>query len=175
MEGRPDHSFDDLDRRFQERRFQMASVGMAFHVRTFWVGCAASLVFAGAAEAQDPMKVGTGIYSLVFENERVRVCDIKFDPGEKIAPHSHPDHFVYVLSAGTLEVEKPDGSKTLLESAPGQVLWIPAETHWATNVGKTEFHAIVVELKEGAKPTAAPAKPAQAATPVKKEKAAGDR
>jgi len=32
----------------------------------------------------------------------------------------------------------------------GQVLWIPAETHWAENGGETEIHALVTELKEPA-------------------------
>lgn len=98
--------------------------------------------------AQDPIEVGKGIYSLVFENERVRVCDIKFAAGAKIAQHSHPDHFVYVLSGGELKLSKPDGSTVDFKATPGQVSWIPAETHSAVNVGKTEVHAIVVELKE---------------------------
>ena len=104
----------------------------------------------GTAWAQDPVKVAPDIYTLVFENERVRVCDINFEPGEKIEPHSHPDHFLYILSAGTLKISKPDGTTSDFTGTPGQVVWIPAEKHWAENVGKTPVHALVVELKEPA-------------------------
>lgn len=107
-----------------------------------------SVAAVGAAWAQDPVKVAPNIYTLLFENERVRVCDIKFEAGEKIVSHSHPDHFLYVMSAGTLKISHPDGTSAEFAGTPGQVAWIPAETHWAENVGKTEFHAIVVELKE---------------------------
>ncbi len=134
---------------------------------------AASLffAFAGAAMAQDPLKVGAGVYTLAFENERTRVCDIQFEPGEKVATHSHPDHMVYVLSAGTLEISKPDGSKSVVEATPGQILWIPAETHWAQNVGKTTLHAIVVEFKE--KPAAAAASTGKATKEAKTKSTEG--
>ena len=48
----------------------------------------------------------------------------------------------------------------------GQVLWIPAETHWAENTGKTKVRLLVNELKEPM--TATPATPATPAMPKKK-------
>jgi len=53
------------------------------------------------AAAQDPLKVAPPeIYKLVYENDRVRVMEVTLPPGGKIAKHSHPDHYVYVLGAG---------------------------------------------------------------------------
>ena len=69
------------------------------------VGLAVRLAFA-----QDPMQVGPNIYKLLFENERVRVFEVRFKPGERIAMHSHPDHVVYVLDDGKLKLSSPDGS-----------------------------------------------------------------
>lgn len=116
------------------------------------------LLLPDAAPAQDPVKVGPNIYKQVFENERVRVCDVKFKPGDKIAQHSHPDHFIYVLDPGKLRISKPDGTSSEADFQVGQVVWIAAETHWAENIGSTEVHALVVELKEPARVKPAPKK-----------------
>jgi len=117
-----------------------------------------SLLQPRTAAAQDPVKVAPDIYKQVFENERVRVCDVKFKPGDKIAKHSHPDHFIYVLEQGKVKISKPDGSSSDNDFQVGQVVWIPAETHWAENVGSTEVHALIVELKEPARVKPAPKK-----------------
>jgi quercetin dioxygenase-like cupin family protein len=100
------------------------------------------------ALAQDPMQVGPNIYKLLFENERVRVFEVRFKPGERIALHSHPDHVVYVLDDGKLKLSYPDGKAVEVVLKAGQTLWIPAETHAAENVGSTDAHSLVVELKE---------------------------
>ena len=60
--------------------------------------------------AQDPMQVGPNIYKLLFENERVRVFEVRFKPGERIAMHAHPDHVVYMLDDGKLKLSSPDGA-----------------------------------------------------------------
>ena len=102
------------------------------------------------AQAQDPLQVAPSMYKLVFENERIRVMQVIFKPGEKIAPHSHPDHYVYALSAGKLKITKADNTSTEAEVKVGDVMWIPAEKHWAENTGTTEVKLLVTELKEPA-------------------------
>jgi beta-alanine degradation protein BauB len=102
------------------------------------------------ALAQDPMQVGPHIYKLLFENDRVRVFEVRFKPGEKIALHAHPDHVVYVLGDGKLQLSSPEGKVVEVVLKAGQTLWIPAETHAAENVGSTDAHSLVVELKESA-------------------------
>lgn len=100
--------------------------------------------------AQDPLEVGADIYSLKFENERVRVMEINFAPGAKIAMHSHPDHMVYVLTDGKLVLTHPDGTTADFEAKAGDVVWINAESHSAENVGTTEVKGVVIEFKEPA-------------------------
>jgi quercetin dioxygenase-like cupin family protein len=99
--------------------------------------------------AQDPISVAPDMYRVLFENERVRVMEVTFQLGQSIPPHSHPDHYVYVVEGGTLKLSKPDGSSADITVEAGQVLWIPAETHWAENIGSTVICLIVNELKEG--------------------------
>ena len=48
------------------------------------------LLFAGSALAQDPAKVDSNHYKVVFENEDVRVLRIPYGPGEKSVMHYHP-------------------------------------------------------------------------------------
>jgi quercetin dioxygenase-like cupin family protein len=106
-----------------------------------------SSMAAASARAQDPLKVAPTMYKLLFENERVRVMEVTFKPGERIAPHAHPDHFVYVAAGGSLTITA--GEKTMdAELKPGQVIWIAAESHWAVNNGKTDVRLVVTELKE---------------------------
>jgi quercetin dioxygenase-like cupin family protein len=89
------------------------------------------------------------MYKLLFENDRVRVMEVTFKPGERIAEHSHPDHFAYVVTGGKLKITA--GEKTTeADLTPGQVLWIAAEKHWAVNVGSTEVRLMVTELKDSA-------------------------
>ena len=102
------------------------------------------------ALAQDPLQVAPTMYKLVFENDRVRVLEVTLKAGEKIARHSHPDHFGYVLGAGKLKISKPDGTSIEPELKTGEVVWIAAETHEGENMGETELRVLVVELKEPA-------------------------
>jgi quercetin dioxygenase-like cupin family protein len=102
------------------------------------------------AMAQDPTKVGPEVYKSVFENERIRVNEITFKPAAKIAMHQHPDHVVYWLSGGTLRIFSPDGKHMDVTAKAGEVVWLPATTHSAENIGATEIRAVQVELKEPA-------------------------
>jgi quercetin dioxygenase-like cupin family protein len=85
---------------------------------------------------------------VLLENERVRVLDVRVGVGQKQAMHTHPDHLVYPLSAYRIKHIAADGSTLVGERRPGEVVWIPAESHAGENVGETEIHVLIVELKE---------------------------
>ena len=126
-------------------------------ISRWWVFVAAvlSIIVVRNATAQDPLKVAPDTYKLVFENERVRVIEVVIAAGAKTEKHSHPDHFGYVLSAGKLKISRAAGDPTDADLKVGQILWIPAETHWGENTGETEIRILVTELKEPAKKTKA--------------------
>ena len=84
---------------------------------------------------------------ILLENERVRVLDVRVAAGQKQQMHSHPDHLVYPLSAYRIRHIAEDGSTSISEREPGEVVWIPAESHAGENVGETECHVLIVELK----------------------------
>ncbi|RPI83777.1 MAG: cytoplasmic protein [Chloroflexi bacterium] len=96
----------------------------------------------------DPAIVALDVYTLLLENDRVRVFDVVFKPGQQAVMHGHPDHVVYVLADYTLKPSMPDSSSQEVSLQAGQVLWIGAGPHAAQNIGTTEGHSLVIELKE---------------------------
>lgn len=117
----------------------------------------------GTLFAEDPLKAAPTMYKMIYENDRVRVLEVTFKPGEKIASHSHPDHYVYVLQGGMLKITKADGTSIDADLKVGDVVWIPAETHWAESKSAGTIRLLVNELKEQKPAGSAPAK-----TPTKK-------
>ncbi|HUR79441.1 MAG TPA: DUF4440 domain-containing protein [Thermoanaerobaculia bacterium] len=104
--------------------------------------------------AQDAAKVGPDVYKCIFENEKVRVCEVTFKPGASVAMHSHPQHLVYVMSSGKLHIMPAGKAPVDVDFKPGMAVWSDAETHSAVNQGKTELRGLVVELKEAQDPVA---------------------
>ena len=100
-----------------------------------------------AGDYPDPYEVGGQYYTLLLENEQVRVSDIKFKPGDKMAMHSHPKHLVYALSSGKIKFEYPDGTTKEVAIEAGQVVWASEESHATENIGGTDMHLLLVELK----------------------------
>jgi quercetin dioxygenase-like cupin family protein len=92
--------------------------------------------------------VASDVYKLVLENDRTRVFDVRFKPGQKAEMHGHPDHVVYVLSDYILNLTGSDGITQEVPLKAGQAFWMNAGPHAAVNIGKTEGHAVVIEFKE---------------------------
>lgn len=100
------------------------------------------------ALAQDPIATGPNIYKMVFENERVRLLEVTFQPGDSIGIHSHPDHAVYTLMPGSLAIYEVGGKPMEITMKAGDAAFLPAQAHSAKNIGKTAMKVLVVELKE---------------------------
>lgn len=105
----------------------------------------ASIAIVGVS--QDPAKVAKSVYHEKLANERVRVFEIVFKPNQAIPLHAHPDHVVYVVTGGTLEIVEKGKKPVRLTGKPGDTFFLPAQIHSAKNVGKTQFKAVVVELR----------------------------
>ena len=102
------------------------------------------------SEAPDLMTAEPEQAKVLLENERIRVLEVRLKAGQAQATHSHPDHLVYPLSAYRIKHIAADGSTSIGERLPGELVWIPAESHAGENVGDTECHVLIVELKEPA-------------------------
>ena len=96
----------------------------------------------------DVLKAAADVYSLLMENERVRVLAIRLKAGEKAPMHDHPgDHVVYVLNDAKMKMTFPDGKSGEFDLKAGQAMWLEAGSHAAENTGTSEVHNLVVELK----------------------------
>ena len=97
--------------------------------------------------ADEAAKVAPNVYKVLFENERVRLLEVRMKPGDESAPHTHPDYLVYALQGGTVKLTDASGESAEVEIQAGDTMWREAEVHSARNIGATEVLAIFVELK----------------------------
>ena len=104
--------------------------------------------FAEGKTYPGPQEGAPNVYKQVFDNEKVRVSEITFKPGEKAAMHTHPwPHVVYILDGGQLTITHPDGTSAVVTAKTGDVFWFGAETHEAVNSGTTTLRGTVTEIK----------------------------
>jgi len=78
----------------------------------------------------------------------VRVLETVSNPGDKEGMHSHPQSVVFVISGGKLRISTPDGKTSDMELKTGDTLWREPVTHAAENIGTTQVHAIIFELRQ---------------------------
>jgi quercetin dioxygenase-like cupin family protein len=111
--------------------------------------------------AQDPVKVDPKHYTVVSENDQVRILKVHYGPHEKSVMHSHPAAVAVFLTDGKSRFTFPDGKTTDNNVKAGDAIYTPAVTHLPEDTGDKPFELILVELKGkgGAAKTAA-AKPA---------------
>ena len=97
--------------------------------------------------AGDATVVAPLVYSVVEENDRVRVLKYSVGPGEATELHSHPDHVAITTSAGKFRFTTPDGDSMEIELEAGQALFLEAGNHRTENFGDSEATGFIVELK----------------------------
>lgn len=97
--------------------------------------------------SSDPVQTDPALYTVLFENERVRVLEYKDKPGDKTSTHRHPDMVMYPLSSYRRRLTT-HGRQVEVDIGAGLVRWVDAEEHSGENIGTTESHALFIELKE---------------------------
>jgi beta-alanine degradation protein BauB len=108
------------------------------------------LAAAQVPASEDPVPRYPGNYKVLVENDRVRVLDFRLRKGDTEEFHSHPAHVLYVLEPFTVRFKLPDGRIVIRQAKAGEVLFSEAVTHSPTNIGSTDAHGILVELKSPA-------------------------
>jgi len=97
----------------------------------------------------DPAVSNPDHYTVVFENDRVRVLEYRDEPGDRTTPHEHPDSVMYTLSSFRRRLHSGDVQRDV-ELSAGTTNWLPAQQHHGENTGDTPTHVLFVELKGGA-------------------------
>lgn len=89
-------------------------------------------------------------YTVLFENDAVRIVDHQLDPGDIEPEHTHAPMLAYFVAGATLMITESDGSASEATIPTGAFLeannlrwW----THALENTGDTRLHTILIELK----------------------------
>lgn len=116
------------------------------------------------AAVQDPVIADPKHYSVLIDNEQVRVLRINYGAKEKSPMHSHPDAIAVFQGDQRARFTLPDGQSLVRDMEAGQVAWMPAEIHAPENLGDKPLRLILVELKGDSR--AAKAAPPASQDPV---------
>lgn len=115
------------------------------------IGAAGVMTSEAQTATGDPVKLSPQYYTVKSENDRVRVLEYRLKPGEKEVMHSHPSYVVYFFGPARLRATGPDGKTSDTSVTEGEVLIRNPLSHTVENVGTTELHALLIELKPEAR------------------------
>ena len=102
-------------------------------------------------EIPDPTFTDPDKYKVILENEYVRVFDYTDAPGDKTKLHHHRKFVLYALSPFKRKLTFENGKSVEREFIGGEVLWNDEQSHIGENVGETNTHVLIVELKDSTK------------------------
>lgn len=102
---------------------------------------------ASPALAQDAVKVAPKTYTVVFENDQVRVLRATLNPGDKVPMHDHPNHVIVPLDTVTTRFGLPDGKSVDAAMKTGEPIWSDATKHAPESTSKQTARVIIIELK----------------------------
>lgn len=94
--------------------------------------------------------------TLLHEDERVKIWELRLEPGEETAPHEHLlDHIIVVVEgdrvAGVPHVRSTGRAAEYIEADVSPGRWFRQKRggiEIARNIGKTPFREILIELKD---------------------------
>jgi len=122
-------------------------------VRLALYGVVVCLCLAPIVSAQDAVKTDPKHYTVVTENDQVRILKVHYGPHEKSIMHSHPATVAVFLTDAKGQFSFPDGKKTPFNVKAGSTQYDAATTHLPENTSDVGMDVIVVELKgHAAKP-----------------------
>ena len=99
------------------------------------------------ATAKDAVTAAPHVYKVVLENDRVRVLEVRGQPGDKTEMHSHPANVAIAITDGKYRFTSPDGRTMEAELKAGQAMYFDAVEHAGEFMGTGEARALLVELK----------------------------
>src|SRR5437660_12507172 len=116
-------------------------------VRLALYGVALCVCFAPILSAQDAAKVDPKHYTVVSENDQVRVLKAHYGPHEKSVMHSHPATVAVFLTDAKGQFNFPGGKTQAFDAKAGESQYGAATVHLPENTGDEAMDVIVVELK----------------------------
>ena len=97
--------------------------------------------------AMDPVKVEAHVISRVLADTLgVKFYELMIKPGDSVGLHSHPDHLVYVIDGGFVELKNKDGLATPTEFKTGMGVVVGPDIHSGKNTGTTTIKMVVADI-----------------------------
>jgi hypothetical protein len=103
------------------------------------------------AASEATMEKGKTAPKVLLENDKVRVFEVRYKPGDEHATiPTSSFRVVRVLSGGTMMRRYADGTTKKIEHTTGEVkINEPSKLHYVTkNIGETDVHLYVVVVKK---------------------------
>jgi len=109
-------------------------------------------------DSLDAVRAARDYHHVLFENERVRVLEVRIKAGRTVPVHTHRwPAAVYVLSTSDF-LRRDENGNLLFDSRragpppaiPGAQWTGPLPPHSVENIGRADIHLISTELKEQA-------------------------
>ena len=114
------------------------------------IGAFLAGMIAAPAMAQDKAAKGVAKFATVMENDKVKVLDVQYKPGdENNTVPSSASRVVYVIKGGTLTRTYADGKTEKVDFKTGDTKFnAPSQTTYTVkNTGKSDVHLHIVQLK----------------------------
>jgi hypothetical protein len=101
---------------------------------------------AGSVYAQDKAKERAPVSKVLLDNNKVRVTETTFKPGD-VSRADRKTRANYIVKGGMLERTSKDGKKTVYERKAGTAVWLEADSDVVKNIGKTTFVVVTFQPK----------------------------
>lgn len=102
------------------------------------------------ADYSDAVTADPDHYSVIAENDAVRVLRATYGAGEQSAMHEHPEHCAVGIKDGTWMMTDADGESMEIAVGARELVCVDAVVHQGMNTGSEAAEAVLVEFKEGA-------------------------
>lgn len=107
-------------------------------------------------DSLDALVAAPDHHKLLFENDHVRVLEVRIGPGQFVPAHTHKWPSLVQVRSESDFIRRDGGGKLLFDSrkaSPPQsasaVMWLdPLPPHSVENVGSSEIYLFTVECKE---------------------------
>ncbi len=95
----------------------------------------------------DAVTAAPHAYRMLLENDRVRVLEYRGGPGTKAEMHSHPDLVAVAIRGGKVRFTSANGQTEDADLGNDEAGFFEATEHMTENVGASDIHMVLIELK----------------------------
>ena len=98
-------------------------------------------------QEKSPTDTDPDKYKIIMENDHVRVYDYKDKPGDITKMHHHDAFVLHALSPFKRRIHFKNGTSVERECKGGETFWSDAQDHIGENIGNTDTHVLIIEVK----------------------------